>query len=312
MDDLVFSINIVLPLVIFMVLGFILKKTKSVDEKFLAVSNDMACKYLLPVLLFNSVYKSNLGDFFDLKLLAFVLFTILTIIISYVIVVPFFVKDRKKIGAIIQATFRANYLVFGLPITVSIVGAQGAAIVAFIACFIVPAYNMLAVVILSFYGDEKPKLSTVCFSIMKNPLILASIAGLLFAFFKIGVPSSIAKVLSDLAAMTTTFALIILGGSFKIEFFGENKVYIFWTLFMKFLILPAVFLSLGYWIGLRDAQLIVIVTILCSPTAITSYTMARQFKNDYELASQLLVFSTLLTSASLFIFLYALRFTDLI
>ena len=312
MDDLVFSLNIVLPLVIFMVLGYILKKTKSVDEKFLTVSNDMVAKYLLPILLFNNVYKSNVGDFFDLKLLAFVLFTILSIIVMYIIIVPFFVKDRKKIGVIIQATFRANYLVFALPITVSIVGAQGAEILAYIACFIIPIYNIMAVIILSIYGGEKPKLSSVCFSIMKNPLIIASIAGIIFAVLKIGVPSSIAKVISDLAAMTTTFALIILGGSFKTEFFGENKAYIFWTLFIKFLILPAVFLSLGYFIGLRGVQLIMIVAILCSPTAITSYTMARQFKNDYELASQLLVFSTLLTSVSLFIFLYALRFTDLI
>ncbi len=312
MADLIFSINIVLPLIIFMVLGFLLKKTKSVDEHFLSVSNDMVGKFLLPILLFNSVYKSNLGEFFDLKLMLFVVSMIFIIIIAYVIFIPMFVKDRKKIGAIIQATFRANYLLFGLPVTVSVVGPQGAAIVAFVASFMVPTYNLLAVVILSFYGGEKPKLGKVVLSILKNPLIIASLLGIFFAVFKIGFPLPIAKVLSDISSMTTTFALIVLGGSFKIEYFAENKVYIFWTIFMKFLVLPALFLVLGFMIGLRGAQLIVIVTLLCSPTAITSYAMARQFNNDHELASQLLVFSTLLTSVSFFIFLFALRFAKLI
>ena len=312
MSDLIFSLNIVLPLIIFMVLGFLLKKTKSVDEHFLSVSNDMVGKFLLPILLFNSVYKSNLGEFFDLKLLLFVLFTIFTIIIAYVIFLPMFVKDRKKIGAIIQATFRANYLLFGLPVTVSVVGPKGAAIVAFVACIVVPTYNFLAVVILSFYGGEKPKLGKVLISVIQNPLIIASLVGILFAVLKITFPAPVAKVISDISAMTTTFALIVLGGSFKVEHFGVNKVYIFWTILMKFIVLPTIFLGLGYLIGLRGAQLIVIVTLLCSPTAITSYTMARQFNNDFELAAQLLVFTTLLTSGSFFIFLFILRFTKLI
>ena len=62
MEPFLFALNAVLPIVLLAALGYLLKKISLVDEKFIKTGNKIVFKVLLPVMLFNNVYKiENLG-----------------------------------------------------------------------------------------------------------------------------------------------------------------------------------------------------------------------------------------------------------
>ena len=62
-------------------------------------------------------------------------------ILLLLLIVPRFVKDRKKIGVIIQAIYRGNSMIYALPLTQNIYGAKGAVVAAMAVTVGMPAFR---------------------------------------------------------------------------------------------------------------------------------------------------------------------------
>ena len=60
MENIILSLNVVLPLFLTVALGYFIKKIKLIDEHTLKVMNKVTFKTFLPTLLFYNVYKTNL------------------------------------------------------------------------------------------------------------------------------------------------------------------------------------------------------------------------------------------------------------
>ena len=63
-NDLLFSCNVVVPIFLLIVLGYVLTRVKLWDEHFLKVANNVCFKCLLPVLLFYNVASANIFEYF--------------------------------------------------------------------------------------------------------------------------------------------------------------------------------------------------------------------------------------------------------
>ena len=126
MDNLLFSLNVVLPLVLLMFLGTFLRKIKIFDKDFLKKTNKFAFKVLLPVLLFNNIYNSKISEEINLKFIIFAVSIVLVTIGIMFIVVPKLEKDNRNRGVIIQGLYRSNFILFGVPLCINIFGDEGA------------------------------------------------------------------------------------------------------------------------------------------------------------------------------------------
>ena len=104
-----------MPLFLFIVLGKILKNLKVYDDQFVDSANKLLFNVLLPVLVFRSIYVNDYHKEFDLKLVLFNLAMLLAAAVVSWIVVPFFEKDNRRRGVIIQSLFRNNYVLIGIP-----------------------------------------------------------------------------------------------------------------------------------------------------------------------------------------------------
>ena len=60
-------------------------------------------------------------------------------------------KRPETRGAMIQAMYRSNFVLMGLPIAINICGAGNVSKTAILVTIIVPTYNVLAVIILEYY-----------------------------------------------------------------------------------------------------------------------------------------------------------------
>ncbi len=79
-----------------MFLGAFLRKIKIFDKDFLKKTNNFAFKVLLPVLLFNNIYNSEISEEISLHIIIFAISIVLATIGIMFIVVPKLEKDNRN------------------------------------------------------------------------------------------------------------------------------------------------------------------------------------------------------------------------
>lgn len=307
MNNLIFSINVVLPLFLTMCLGTFLRKINIFDKVFLKKSNTFVFKALLPTLLFKNIYTSKIADVFDGKVVFFSVIIIFTLIMLLVVTVPKFEKENKNRGVLIQGMFRSNFVLFGIPLATNIAGNEGAVITAMLIAIVIPIYNFSCVVILNVYSKENLDYRETLKDIAKNPLIIASLAGILVSVLNINIPLPIEKTISDVASIATPFALIILGGEFEIGNVYKNKKYIAIVCFVKLILVPVIVMPIAILLKFRGPELVALFAMAASPIAVSSFTMAQQCDSNYELAGQFVFITTILSAFTIFIFTYIFK-----
>lgn len=300
MDNIIISLNVVLPLFIIMVLGYLLKKYEVYDAKSLKVFNNVVFKVFLPLHLFNSIYKTNLNEVFDKRFIIFIVGMIIALFSLLIILIPRIEKDNKKIGVIIQGLFRTNFVIMGLPIATSIFGEAGIGTVAIAIAFVIPIFNILAVISLELFRSSKINYLKIIKEILKNPLIIGAMLGILVLKFQVVLPHFFKITINDLSKVATPLAILLLGGSFE---FCSVKKYFKLTMGIvvsKLMLLPLIFVTLGVIAGFTGVKLLIIYIIFGAPTAVSSFNMAQQMDGDSDLAGQIVVFTTSVSIVTIF------------
>ncbi|WP_326910904.1 AEC family transporter [Sedimentibacter sp. MB31-C6] len=312
MENLIFSINVVLPLFLIMCLGTFLRKINIFNDSFLKTANKFAFKVLLPALLFNNIYNSEISKAVNLKLIIFAISIVIITIGALFIIIPKFEKDKRNIGVIIQGLFRSNIVLFGIPLCSNIFGESSVAVTSTLIGIIIPIYNFTAVIVLEMYSKDKLDIKRITINILKNPLIIGSMLGIIATSINLKLPTSIEKTISDLAVMATPLALMVLGGEIEITKIGDNIKYIISVVLTKLIIIPVIIIIISLIFGFRGSDLGILFIFAASPIAVSSYTMAQQYNCNYELAGQLVFVSTIVSAITIFMFVYVLKMINLI
>jgi len=312
MENLILSINVVLPLFLTMALGYVLKRLKMFDDNTLKVMNSITFKAFLPLLLFYNIYKTDLKGAINPKLICFALISVTPTFIVLCILIPLIEKDNKKRGVLIQGIFRSNFIIFGLPVACSLFSEDKVGVVAILIATVVPFFNMLAVISLEIFRCGKLDIKNTLKGIITNPLIITSAIGLLFLIFGIKLPTAIEKSISDISRIATPLSLILLGGSFS---FTDVKAHLKQTIIGvtgRLIVVPSILMPISIWLGFRDIELIALMLIFASPTAISSFTMAQKMDGDSELAAQIVVFTSAFCILTVFLWIFTLKQFSLI
>lgn len=315
MENLIFSLNATIPVFLLMVLGYILKILKIVDEPFVKTLNKFNFQITLPVLLFRDIAES---DFYSVWDTAYVLYcflvTLFCIVVIWVLAAIFY-KDRAHMGEFIQASFRSSAAVLGIAFIQNIYGNAGMAPLMIIGT--VPLYNMAAVLILSFTkpkagGLDKASITASIKGIITNPMIIGILLGMVVSVSRISFPFIVTKTIDSVSALATPLALIGLGAGFEgSKALKQIKPTIVCTI-TKLLILPLLFLPLAVWMGFRDEKMVAVLIMLGAPTTVSCYIMAKNMGHEGTLTSSVVVTTTFLSSITITAWLFLLRTLGLI
>lgn len=323
-DAFVFAANAVLPIVLMIALGYVLKRIKLLNQNFLDVGNKLTFRVLIPALLFYNIY--GIGSFDEINF-GFVLYgvaAVFVIFLTAVLVTCAFTKDNAKRGALIQSAFRSNYAIIGLPLASALFGDKGAAAAGVMSAFCVPLFNILAVVTLTIFNgkSEKSKIDVrkIILGIVKNPLILATVAGLLVLgirelFVRCGITFRLRdieflyKTLENLKSICTPFALLVLGGKFEFSAVRRQLKYIVFGTAVRTVAVPVIALSIAYFFipGLSGEHFATYVAVFGTPVAVASAIMAKEMGADDELAGQLVVWTSLVSTVTIFVYVVIFR-----
>lgn len=315
MENLMFSLNATVPIFMVMVIGYILKNIKVLDAPFIKTLNSFNFKITLPVLVFKDIAGSDFKTVWDTK---YVLFCFLTTLISIVLIWIIASKVYQKqdfVGEFVQASYRSSAAVLGIAFIQNIYGTSGMAPLMIIGT--VPLYNVAAVLVLSFTGQnarilDKDSTKKSLKGIFTNPIIWGIAAGMIVSFFGIKFPVIISKTINNIAVLATPLALIGLGAGFE----GRKALTMIKPTFLstvtKLILLPAVFLPIAVHMGFTHEKLVALLVMLGAPTTVSCYIMAKNMGHDGTLTSSVVVSTTFLSSVTLTVFLYILKCLALI
>ena len=205
--------NAVVPFFIYFAFGYGIQKTGIVDKPFFIRLNQMIFKAFFPVMMFNNIYRTSGGQEVSGKLLAVNIACVLLLIGASMVAVPLLVKENSRRGVIVQALYRGNCVLFAVPLAENVFGAEGASLASIVLAFIIPIYNVMAVLILEYFRGGKPSLPQLLKKMITNPMIMGAAVGAVFLWLGIRLPACVEKPVKEYAALCTPLACFVMGGT---------------------------------------------------------------------------------------------------
>ncbi len=303
MENFLLALNAVVPFIIYMAVGYAFRVFKLASEDLLNKLNSMVFKCFFPVLMFRNFCTMDLKQSFDLRMLIFAFAGVFAIILFSSVAVRYAVKEPGRRGAIVQGLFRSNSLLFALPLAQSVLGPEGYMIASVTVAIMVPVYNMLAVIILTYYGGGKTSPLKLVKAVLTNPIIIGAIAGVLVLLTGIGLPECVMKPVKAIADMTTPLSLIVLGGTLHFSAVRRNVLPLSMIVLFKLILVPALFLVIAGLVGLTPDEKFVMISVFATPVAVSSFPMAANMNCDGELAGQIVCFTTVAALFTLFLWI---------
>ena len=319
MNDFLFSINAVSPIVLTVLVGYLLKRFGLLPKSVASQLNKVVFRVLIPAMLMLNIYKIEPGMKIEPS---YIIYGVLLLLLLFgLLLYPFcrLLPERRQRGVMLQTIFRSNYALIGIPIATALCGDRGAIYATIMGAVMIPIFNILAVFCLAIFSDKKANYKSILLGILKNPLILGVatggvMLGLRWIFVQTGITfrltdiSPVYKVLSDLSAISTPVALLCLGANFEFSAIPALKKQIILGVGTRNLLVPLVGLGVALLLGcFESAHFAVFIALFSTPLAVSTVPMVQEMNGDAELAGQILVFSTIASAFSIFLSTYLLK-----
>lgn len=314
MENLIFSLNATLPVFLTMLLGPLFQKTGLFDDRLVGCLNKFVFRAALPALLFLDISTADFYEVWDTRFVVFCfLATLLSI--SLVIGLAFLVRDQSIRGEFIQATYRSSAAILGIAFIQNIYGNAGMAPLMIIGS--VPLYNIMAVLMLSFFQPGRGSLNRKLLlktgrEILTNPIILGILAGLAWSVLRLPKPPILMKTVQNLGVLATPLGLMAMGASFNLKKALGSFRAVLLSGTVKLILLTAIFLPAAVYLQFRDSYLVAILIMLGSPTTASCYIMAKNMGYEGSFTSATVMLTTLCSAFTVTGWLYVLRSLRLI
>lgn len=314
MESLRLSFEAIAPIFILMFLGYILKRLKVADKRGFDTVNKLVFKIFLPVMLFYNIYKTTALQVFNLKLVVYTVVSVLCIFVVGYFIVMAITKENPKRGVMLQGFFRANYAIFGIPLVGYICGDNAGGLASVMVAVVIPVFNVLAVIALERFREgngEKVDVLRLLKGIITNPLIIGSLAGVIFLLLGIKLPDIVEKSVKDLAGVATPLAIIALGAGFEFSSIKGNAREITVVVLARLVIIPLIIIPIAVWLGFSGEALACLLVVAGAPIAVSSFPMSQQMGGDEKLCAQVIVMTSVLSLFTLFVWIFSLNMLGL-
>ncbi|WP_293779816.1 AEC family transporter [uncultured Oxalicibacterium sp.] len=293
-------VNLLLPDFLLILFGALLIRVTKWGTPFWEGMEKMIYYILFPALLFYSTARSPIdfsktGTFLQIALAA----CISGIVFGW-FAKPLFKAKPMMFESGVQTAFRFNSYI-ALAIASRLGGPEGTSLMGLIIGFAVPLCNMAAV-----HALVKDK-GGLLLELLKNPLLVATLSGVLFNLAGLHLPELASAFLSRLGNASIALGLIMVGAGLRMTGLHESKGIAAWFLTVKLLVVPAITYGLGIWAGLSQEQLTLVVMFAALPTASSCYVLAVRMGGNGPFTAFLISASTLLSMASLPLWLALLQ-----
>lgn len=278
------------PLIILIAMGYIFKRTQFLTDEFWRGAEKLNYLILFPVLLFNNLdyIKLELATITQVLLALFIIIIISTLTLW--VARAFFHIPIARFGVYVQSQIRFNTYI-GLSIMSLLFGAQGMQMFAMMIALAIPLVNVISV--LAFSQGQGLKPAQILFSLIKNPLILGCLVGIIFNLLQLSLFSGLEQLFKILASMSLPLGLICVGAALQFAELKHNYSRLLLNTLGRLIVMPSLAYLICYALNLNQFETIILVVFFALPTASASYILTRYFHGDSQLMAGVISLQTL-------------------
>lgn len=225
MGDFIRIFEVVLPVVLLVVFGYIARKLNIFDEEFVKDGSRVVFLVFLPINMFFNIYNASGFDLVNPIVVVYAFLGQLFLIIIGYIIYKKMGFDNETIAVLLQTLTRSNIVLFGLSIAQNYFNLDGVALVTVYIGLIAASSNAFAILIYEVLTSKDTKINyrKMLISVFKNPILIAAIFGLAFNALDIPIYEPVMKAAGDLASVATPLGLMCVGGSIKFAKESEDQ-----------------------------------------------------------------------------------------
>jgi malonate transporter and related proteins len=275
-------------------LGVALRRWMHLGDHFWSGVEKLVYFVLFPALLFNALTRTPLQAATALPLVATGAAAMLGAMVLAYVARWLFPMTPMSFASQFQCAFRYNTYI-GIAIAGKLHGAAGIAAMGLMAGGLVPLANVAAVGMLARHSDAH-----FLRELVRNPLVMATVGGLLWNFAGLPVPGPAGQVLGRLADAAVALGLLAVGSALKLRGPTEGGMGgAAYLLAIKLVAMPAIAWSVAVALGLSGIYFDVALVFAALPTASSAYILAARMGGDAPRVAWLISASTLLAMITL-------------
>ena len=306
MEQLLVSFRVVAPLVLYMAVGVLLKRLRTVDDAGFRGINRILFYVTIPSLCYLSVAAADLRAMVETPFLLYVGLGLTLVFLLSMLIVPRFCKDNARRGVLVLGIFRPNEGIFGLSIAAALLGAAHMGYMTLAVSLSVPLTNALSVYAMERYRGGRANLGRMLVQIFTNPILIGCLLGFAANLIQLRLPTVLNTTLTGIAGITTPLAFITLGGTLSFGSLRKNRVSLAVVTLLRLVVIPLVFVLLFAWLGFPKDAVASVLIVFGAPTATVIYNMAANLGADEDLAASIVAITSVLSIVTMFLFLFTL------
>ena len=278
------------PLIILIAMGYAFKRVQFLTDEFWRGAEKLNYLILFPVLLFNNLayIKLELATFAQMLVALFIVIIMSTLTLW--IVKALFHIPIARFGVYVQSHIRFNTYM-GLSIISLLFGAQGMQMFAMIIALTIPLVNVISV--LAFSQGQGLKTTQILLSLIKNPLILGCVVGIVFNLLQLSLFSGVEQLFKILASMSLPLGLISVGAALQFAELKHDYSRLLLNTLGRLLLMPCLAYLICSVLNLNHFETTILVVFFALPTASASYILTRYFQGDSQLMAGIISLQTL-------------------
>ncbi len=291
-----------MPVFVLIAAGTVLRRVGLTNDAFLRTGDRLIYYVFFPALLFGKIGGTPTAGALPIDLWLATIGALLVACVLSLIVIGVFGIGHYPAGAFSQATYRFNTYV-AIAVVGTALGDAGVRRLGELLSLAIPICNVLAVATLIWFSprqlDRRARARLTTRAVLTNPLIIACVAGMVWARVMPPLPVAVASTLRLAASITLPLALLSIGGSLTFEVVKGHLALASTATVLKCAVLPLVGYVLLRTLGVTGDDRLIAMLFFAMPASTAMYVLATQLDSDATLASAIIVVSTLASFVSL-------------
>jgi len=330
------TLDTTMPFILLAGLGIVLRRLGMVDDKFAAKGNKVIFYTGIPVTIFNSIRRANLSNVLDMQFIFFNMALMVVIFFGVWLLTAKLMRDKSSVSAFVNSAYRSSLSVVAPPLFVLMfTGYHDPDVLPksmlAVSILLIMSYATASVLfaVQDAKGSDKNigKVSlSVLLSVIKNPIVIGVILGLIFNALGLGLsdtivgqnalgdnlygdalPDFLANTLNALAGIVMPLAMICVGANLKFHGFDTKFKYVIIASVFKLMLMPVVAVAIALAFGFRGSDLTIIMILNALPMAVGAYVMQAELGGDTYIGSSVLMITMTFSALTLTLFIFLFR-----
>ncbi len=287
-----------LPVFLIIICGYGLKKGKFPGDDFWPGAERIVYYFLYPALLFTSSAGAS-WEFYSVASMVWAILAALFVMTGILLLLrPKLTKNDASFTSVFQGSIRFTSYI-GFAAAFSLFGDEGLYLTAVFITVMIPLVNILCIMVLVRYGGQKGGWHWIFITVIKNPLIIACLAGMLLNVLGLQLPEMVNNFAIILGRGSLPLGLLAVGASLQIRSIKNTGTEVFYACLLKLILMPFLMWLTCTLIGVDTVSTTVAVLFAALPGSPLSYILAKQLGGDTRLMSSILAVQTGVSMISL-------------